>query len=690
MSCTLTDKVKSKARELGADLVGVGNIERWKSCPILMSPAGLLPSGRSVIVCGLHHIDGMVECGGETSPHDKGSYFYQTHMNNCLDHISYRTALFVEDLGYEAVPITASNIWRYRPYKELTAIFAPDMSNIYAPIAAGLAEMGISGLALTPEYGARNRFVSIVTDAMLAPDPLLPGDTLCDKCLLCVKHCPMDAFRKEVKGEAALEIEGHRYPFRDKNLWRCAWAEHFGLSVDLPVPEKVDEDAIIRAVEQHGLRGGTLGYCLKYCLPRDKRVWDRKYCSGPRRRQNVAPTRPEPALAQQDELLEQMPANGATCVRIVSRVEAEAEGVDIEGLLPDAASFVLAVWPYRLLDLAEGPTGSTNPERAAAYLSQDSVFKMGRSLEDMGYSVAPYFASQERNDVFNKMAVEITGTADIMAVLLATSAVLTPRTLAAAQGKPIARLKDLTKVVTRMAHEDGADLTGVSSVERLEELLPGLRLIFDGEPIYDAVDQSACWLPSVGGAVTERKRRVFGPRDYLNTARSVLVLGLRLPKATVRQCMAPPAEAVGPMAFAEYQSHAELERTAQRLVRALKGWGYAGVIVSDLTGTGSLLANPHQPQPNIFCNRFAAMCAGLGVIGKGGFVLTPEYGPNVRFVSIVTDAPLQQSVLADGDVLRAVCDNGCNRCLNACTVNAFREPVSLSVAGGTITFCPLE
>ena len=32
------------------------------------------------------------------------------------------------------------------------------------PVVAGLADMGYSGLALTPEYGARNRFVTIITD----------------------------------------------------------------------------------------------------------------------------------------------------------------------------------------------------------------------------------------------------------------------------------------------------------------------------------------------------------------------------------------------------------------------------------------------------------------------------------------------------------------------------------------------
>ena len=296
----LTALAKNRAFALGADLVGVGNIERWDKAPLLMSPKGIMPTATSVLVCAIHHTDGMIEMGGESSPHDQGSYAYQMLMNDQLDVISYTMARFFEDAGYRAVPITASNIWRYRPYKDLKSTFSPDMSHIYASVAAGLTEMGYSGLAMSPEYGARNRFVSIITDAPLDPTPLLPGNTLCDRCNMCVKMCPTRATSKEVLGEVALEIEGHRFSFADKNLWRCAWAEHFGLSVDLPIPDA--EWASISGGRHRGLRSGTMGYCLKYCPKANvhgTRTTPRPPSAArPRRRSGTRPWRQERLIAQ--------------------------------------------------------------------------------------------------------------------------------------------------------------------------------------------------------------------------------------------------------------------------------------------------------------------------------------------------------------------------------------------------------
>ena len=85
MDHQLTAQVKKKAFDLGVDLIGVGNIERWANAPLLMSPRGLMPTAKSVVVCAIHHTDAMIEIGGENSPHEQGTYVYQLFMNNHLD-----------------------------------------------------------------------------------------------------------------------------------------------------------------------------------------------------------------------------------------------------------------------------------------------------------------------------------------------------------------------------------------------------------------------------------------------------------------------------------------------------------------------------------------------------------------------------------------------------------------------------
>ena len=162
MNRNLTARVKECAYGFGADLVGVSPISRFKGAPIMMSPQGILPTATSVVVCAIHHLDEAIELGGEDHPQIIGPYSIQYVMNLKLDYIAFRVARYLDSLGYEAVPIAASNIWRYRPFGDMTATFAPDMSHIYAATCAGIGQLGWHGLTMSPEYGPRNRFISVI------------------------------------------------------------------------------------------------------------------------------------------------------------------------------------------------------------------------------------------------------------------------------------------------------------------------------------------------------------------------------------------------------------------------------------------------------------------------------------------------------------------------------------------------
>ena len=58
-------QVKVLCRTLGADLVGISPIERFKHAPLRISPQGHLPSAKSVIVAAVHTPDSAWELGGE-------------------------------------------------------------------------------------------------------------------------------------------------------------------------------------------------------------------------------------------------------------------------------------------------------------------------------------------------------------------------------------------------------------------------------------------------------------------------------------------------------------------------------------------------------------------------------------------------------------------------------------------------
>jgi epoxyqueuosine reductase QueG len=66
-------------------------------------------------------------------------------------------------------------------------------------VEAGLGEIGVNNLVLTPEYGPRVRFVALVTDAPLEPGSPLER-RLCrpDRCgAACVRSCPAGALSED-------------------------------------------------------------------------------------------------------------------------------------------------------------------------------------------------------------------------------------------------------------------------------------------------------------------------------------------------------------------------------------------------------------------------------------------------------------------------------------------------------------
>jgi len=69
---------------------------------------------------------------------------------------------------------------------------------------------------------------------------------------------------------------------------------------------------------------------------------------------------------------------------------------------------------------------------------------------------------------------------------------------------------------------------------------------------------------------------------------------------------------------------------------------------------------------SIFSHRMAAHLAGLGWIGKSCCLITPQAGPRVRLVTVLTDAPL-----APGAPLAPACGD-CLACVRACPPHAIK------------------
>jgi epoxyqueuosine reductase len=72
-----------------------------------------------------------------------------------------------------------------------------------------------------------------------------------------------------------------------------------------------------------------------------------------------------------------------------------------------------------------------------------------------------------------------------------------------------------------------------------------------------------------------------------------------------------------------------------------------------------------KKRQGVISHKLPAHLAGLGWIGKNCLLLTSEFGPRVRFATVLTDAPLSEGVKKDKKCGK------CTICIDTCPVNAF-------------------
>ncbi len=711
----LTDSVKAMALELGADLVGVAPVDRYANAPLMMSPQGHLPEARCVVVVAIHHPDAAIELGGEAngqnSPHHSGPYNIQGTMNTKLECISFQLSRFLEDSGCRVVAIPATNVWRFRPYKEIDTPFAPDLSDIHAGVAAGLGEFGFSGLLLTPEFGPRQRLCCLVTDADLVPSPLYDGPPLCDKCMECLKWCPTEAFNKETDGEVELEIGGKTFTYCKKNKWRCSWAEHFGLNLELPKPDVIDEAVILEQLAAHGRYGGEMGSCLRFCLPPHLRIEDPDYCRPFRRKRrgmderlmkdrdgDARPVLPDrPATEHVAKLAFDMEMD---LLGIAVQEDCDKTGLDIRKHLPDGNSLVVFGCRYpQIAQLAGSPEDAARPDEATGAALSDWVafaqLDICRYLESLGYSALPGHeidlgqaveaAGLGKLNEQNRAETEAFGTRVIFGCL-ATSATLEPgRRVHAVSARRPADLEDAKLDLMALLMEEGADLVGVADPGCTDALIDQYRDFVDETELgVDVVDTGNYHGPVVAKITTDPAARIKNVRDYLAGARSVLVIGYRFPDLNLERAAEAPAEAVGPYSYACYQVTRWRRYMAVKAVRRLEEMGYRAVVCMDISGSGSTVANPRGRQPDALCNRFPAAAAGLCHIGLHGAPIHPEYGVTVRYIAVVTDADLPADEPLSEPHPCAECEAPC---VEACPVAALDGDDCLVLGCGEFEAC---
>ncbi len=174
------------AKEQGIDFFGVADLAIAES--FIQDQGGdYLSKFPKAVSVGIRLLDAVVD---QLHMHnDRGAVFayrgLYNSVNSRLDHAALFLARRIQEEGYQAYPVPASQTV---DSDRLTGV----VSHKLAANLAGLGWIGRSCLLITPNCGPRARFATVFTDAPLKTG--FPMKNNCGDCKACVTICPVKAF----------------------------------------------------------------------------------------------------------------------------------------------------------------------------------------------------------------------------------------------------------------------------------------------------------------------------------------------------------------------------------------------------------------------------------------------------------------------------------------------------------------
>jgi epoxyqueuosine reductase len=180
-----TEKIKDLCLQWGCSLFGVADLRSYKKDLILL-PSLLVDQFSFGISVGYHLSDAILE-GIETQPTPLYFHHYQ-RVNILLDTLGLILTSKIQDLGYQAVPIAASQLVDWKNQRG-------HLSHKHVAKAAGLGWIGRNNLLVNEKFGSRIRLATILTNLPLILDSPSSGD--CGSCRACLTVCPAEAIQED-------------------------------------------------------------------------------------------------------------------------------------------------------------------------------------------------------------------------------------------------------------------------------------------------------------------------------------------------------------------------------------------------------------------------------------------------------------------------------------------------------------
>ncbi|MBN2582650.1 MAG: hypothetical protein JXL80_06245 [Planctomycetes bacterium] len=211
-----------------------------------------------------------------------------------------------------------------------------------------------------------------------------------------------------------------------------------------------------------------------------------------------------------------------------------------------------------------------------------------------------------------------------------------------------------TETLRAAAAEAGADLFGVANVERFDEL-----------PVEKH------------------------PRTIFPEARSVIVLGRRVPRGALRGVEEGTNFSNYILYGVDWLDNRFTSLTTIQVAEFLEDNGWEAVPLPNLppqTPPMGVAVRPGAPQPNVLLDHDdAAVRAGVGEIGYADCLLTPQFGTRQRIQIILTDAELEPTPLLEETLSPSAAE-----CRKLCPLDAFVGEQTRTICGKSMTVAEID
>lgn len=179
------ENLEEFCKSLGVDLFGIADIR------IAKKDFAFIPSSdkfNKAICLGVRAQMAVLD-DIQNQPTKLYFHHYRT-INSLLDQMALRLANFMQEAGFLAMSIPASQIIDWQKQ-------SAHLSHKKIGFLAGLGWIGRNNLLVNKKFGSQFRLVTVLTNMDLEADKPLKEN--CASCFLCLESCPVGAIKKEPK-----------------------------------------------------------------------------------------------------------------------------------------------------------------------------------------------------------------------------------------------------------------------------------------------------------------------------------------------------------------------------------------------------------------------------------------------------------------------------------------------------------